>query len=134
MRRPSGFTLIELLIVVVVISILAAIALPSYQRYIRKARRADAQAMLLNLQLQQEKWRANASSYQGSATALGAPPAGTGIAASYQFSVVNAGANTFDVRATAIAGSGQEHDTQSGVSCSPLNIDQSGTRTPTACW
>lgn len=44
-----GFTLIEILIVVVIVSILAAIAFPSYQAQIRKSRRADAQGALMML-------------------------------------------------------------------------------------
>jgi type IV pilus assembly protein PilE len=43
-----GVTLIELLIVVVVISILAAFAYPSYQEQVQRARRADGKGALLN--------------------------------------------------------------------------------------
>lgn len=45
--NERGFTLIELMIAVAVIGILAAIAYPSYQDSIRKSRRADAKATLL---------------------------------------------------------------------------------------
>ncbi|WP_350224399.1 type IV pilin protein [Halopseudomonas bauzanensis] len=48
-NRRLGFTLIELMIAVAVIGILAAIAYPSYQEYVNKSRRADAQAALLEL-------------------------------------------------------------------------------------
>jgi len=45
--RQHGFTLIEAMIVVAVIGILSAIALPSYQEYIRRGHRAEARAGLL---------------------------------------------------------------------------------------
>ena len=47
--QHRGFTLIELMITVVIISIIAAIAYPSYIDSVRKARRADAQAHMLEL-------------------------------------------------------------------------------------
>jgi type IV pilus assembly protein PilE len=55
-----GFTLIELMIAVAVVGILAAIAYPSYQEHVRKARRADAQSALLELaQFMERHYTAN---------------------------------------------------------------------------
>ena len=55
MQRPTtgsrrfdlGFTLIELMIVVAVIAILSAIALPSYQEHVRRSKRSEAQGILM---------------------------------------------------------------------------------------
>ncbi|MFV0511946.1 MAG: type IV pilin protein [Shewanella algae] len=45
-KLTAGFTLIELMIVVAIVAILGAIALPSYQEYIRRGHRAEARAGL----------------------------------------------------------------------------------------
>ena len=61
----KGFTLIEVMIVVVVLAILAAIAVPSYRRYVIVNAERDAQAKMQQLQLELERWRASALTYKG---------------------------------------------------------------------
>lgn len=58
--KGAGFTLLELMIVVAIVGILAAIAFPSYQEHVRKTRRADAQAALMELsQFMERHYTAN---------------------------------------------------------------------------
>jgi type IV pilus assembly protein PilE len=69
-RDARGFTLVELLIVIVILSIVAAIGYPAMTDYVRKSRRAQAKAVLQDLILRQERWRANNTSYNGTIESL----------------------------------------------------------------
>ncbi len=64
-RAQSGFTLIELMIVISMIAILSAIAVPSYKKYIRENAESEAVAKVKSLELELERWKATALTYRG---------------------------------------------------------------------
>ena len=71
-RRVSGFTLIELMIVVVLASILLAIAVPSYMSQVRQSRRTEAKTALLDLAGREESYfSTNGAAYANTAANLG---------------------------------------------------------------
>ena len=63
MRMQRGFTLIELMVVVAILGIIAAVAWPSYLEHLKAGRRGEATSGVGKMQLLQERWRAEHTSY-----------------------------------------------------------------------
>jgi type IV pilus assembly protein PilE len=123
----KGFTLVELLMVIVIVGILAAIAVPIYTNYLVRARRADAKTVLEQVRAAQEMWRAERGSYaiDDGATAEGKLHNTMGVPATtiniyYSWGFTNKTATTFIARATPTGSQGPD---------GWLEIDQNGTKT-----
>jgi type IV pilus assembly protein PilE len=113
--RPRGFSLIELMVVIAIVAILATLALPSWQDYMLRARRAEVRTQLMQLSLAQERWRSSNTSY-ATAAQLGNP-----VSSYYTITVPSQSASAYTIRA--VASGSQSADSQ----CIRIEIDQNST-------
>lgn len=70
MRSARGFTLTELVIVMAIVAVLAAIAIPSYQQHVLRTNRAAAQQFLMHVANRQEQFFLDNRGYAGGLAAL----------------------------------------------------------------
>ncbi|EOQ61077.1 hypothetical protein F935_03423 [Acinetobacter calcoaceticus ANC 3811] len=86
-----GFTLIELMVVVVIVAIFAAVAIPSYQAYVLRADASRAQQQIQQIAVQLARHKSRNFNYKGFSTGATAPvllPVGaTGSTIKYQITV-----------------------------------------------
>ncbi len=121
----SGWTLVELLITLALMGVLAALALPTYQQQQRQARRTDGQAALLQLQVDQVRWRSSHERYAQTLNDLGWTR-DTSPQGHYQITITEASAEAYTAQATAIGGQAADR------ACSPLRLSWQGSAT--ALW
>lgn len=131
-RKTGGFTLIELMIVVVVIAILTALAYPAYNDQVRKSRRAQAKADLVEYAQGAERFFTVNNTYTGYTVPSQSPRQGT---SHYTVSISDANATGFTLTAAPVSATGQNNDR-----CGTLTINSTGLKTKSGsaplseCW
>jgi len=137
--RLAGFSLVELLVVLVIMGVLSAVALPAYTRYVQRGHRTEAMAALLESQHFMERYYSANGQYLSPANAVpslpqrlqGIPSQGT---VRYQLSVSEATLNSYVLQAV-------PKGSMTGDVCGSLTINQAGlrgvlnsTRSVAECW
>ncbi|MBD8871986.1 type IV pilin protein [Rhodanobacter sp. DHB23] len=153
-RGSTGFTLLELMIVLAIVALLAAIALPSYSRYVVRTNRAAATACLSEYANYMERYYTTNLRYDeapaasGTAAAVANPVAGAAPTLVLDCATASQTGNNYRYSAPAVSATGytldaepinaqQTRDTQ----CGTLTLDQTGARnvvggtnTAEQCW
>ena len=103
-NKVHGFTLIELMVVVAIVAILAAIAIPSFLNQVRKSRRAEAMTTIQDAQLKLERWRVDHADYVNTSPSSPSYPVPSD-SAYYDFTVTAAAGtpNSYSVTAAPLA-------------------------------
>lgn len=105
MQRMSGFSLIELMIAVVVVGILTAIAMPSYQEYTTRGKITEATSNLADMRVKLEQYFQDNRTYVGACAAGTVAPLPTGTRY-FTYTCPTLTATTFTVTATGITAQG----------------------------
>jgi type IV pilus assembly protein PilE len=126
-RFASGFTLVELMVTCAIVAILLGIAVPSYSLYMKRSRRGEAEAALMDIAQREQTYLMDQRAYAPDVATL---RTSVSVDVTTYYTVTFAtGATppTFTITATPKAGTAQAGDPT-------LTIDQTGAKTPTNVW
>jgi len=128
LKYSAGFTLIELLVAVALIAILTVIALPSYQQYVVRSHRSQAQQFMVQVASKEEQYLGNNRDYTGSLSDLGLSVPSE-VSDDYTITVARLAGPPVSYRVTATPVS-----TGTQASDGTLTLSGDGTRSPSSKW
>jgi len=139
-NKSKGFTLIELMVTLVIVAILVSLAVPAYGKYMTKARRSDAIAMLVDVAGEQERFLSERNRYATKPTEMGYDKDELlSKEGHYSISIANNTPTSFVLTATPVSGGKQAGDEECGAFT--LNsggvkgvVDDSATEDAGYCW
>ncbi|MFM8453666.1 MAG: type IV pilin protein [Gammaproteobacteria bacterium] len=131
-QNNSGFSLIELMIVLAIIAIMAAIALPSFRAYTLRSYRQEGMQAILRGQSAVERFYTQFGRYPNNTIEYNTVSNTLNVSSGGRYAIIYSTTNNASLYViTANAVNSQVND---AAACVNLTVNQAGVRAPAACW